>query len=356
VPPPTTMLGALMRYLREADPAHFQPMNSNFGLVDPLETPSATSSEAGAALRAGAGGLRGWMSHHGVEGIATAWRPSDDGGSRPDGWRRVRDPELEDFSATSSTSGSSRRARCAPTATTSPSSRPSSPATTAPTDWSWSGVDRLAIRSFMGDCITRRGLAKRSVARKLSAVRSLFRFLHVEELVEANPARDVRSPKRERTLPGFLTREQVEQLFRAAEGRALDGGFLAVRNHAIVELFYSTGCASRSCSSSTSPTSTSSPSGCGCSARGARSGSSPSAAGRRALRRYEPRRDEVMIAGRHGADRRALFVGQTGRRLSSGRSRRSSAASSTRSARTRASPPTRCATASPPTWWTPAPT
>ncbi|MEO8295898.1 MAG: methylenetetrahydrofolate--tRNA-(uracil(54)-C(5))-methyltransferase (FADH(2)-oxidizing) TrmFO, partial [Gemmatimonadota bacterium] len=37
VPPPTTMLGGLYRYLREADPKHFQPMNANFGLVDPLE-------------------------------------------------------------------------------------------------------------------------------------------------------------------------------------------------------------------------------------------------------------------------------------------------------------------------------
>jgi methylenetetrahydrofolate--tRNA-(uracil-5-)-methyltransferase len=36
VPPPTTMLGALYRYLREADPRHFQPMNANFGLVDAL--------------------------------------------------------------------------------------------------------------------------------------------------------------------------------------------------------------------------------------------------------------------------------------------------------------------------------
>jgi methylenetetrahydrofolate--tRNA-(uracil-5-)-methyltransferase len=36
IPPPTTMLGALYRYLREADPAHFQPMNANFGLVDDL--------------------------------------------------------------------------------------------------------------------------------------------------------------------------------------------------------------------------------------------------------------------------------------------------------------------------------
>jgi methylenetetrahydrofolate--tRNA-(uracil-5-)-methyltransferase len=39
IPPPTTMLGALYRYLREADPRHFQPMNANFGLVDELPEP-----------------------------------------------------------------------------------------------------------------------------------------------------------------------------------------------------------------------------------------------------------------------------------------------------------------------------
>ncbi len=39
LPPPTTMLGALYRYLREADPAHFEPMNANFGLLEPLAAP-----------------------------------------------------------------------------------------------------------------------------------------------------------------------------------------------------------------------------------------------------------------------------------------------------------------------------
>jgi len=39
IPPPTTMLGALYRYLNEADPRHFQPMNANFGLLDDLEPP-----------------------------------------------------------------------------------------------------------------------------------------------------------------------------------------------------------------------------------------------------------------------------------------------------------------------------
>ena len=41
IPPATTMLGALYRYLREADPAHFQPMNANFGLLEPLDDAAA---------------------------------------------------------------------------------------------------------------------------------------------------------------------------------------------------------------------------------------------------------------------------------------------------------------------------
>ena len=39
LPPPTTMLGALYRYLRETEPARFQPMNANFGLIEPLPNP-----------------------------------------------------------------------------------------------------------------------------------------------------------------------------------------------------------------------------------------------------------------------------------------------------------------------------
>src|SRR5438046_9744924 len=39
-PPPTTMLGALYRYLRETDPARFQPMNANFGLLEPMANPA----------------------------------------------------------------------------------------------------------------------------------------------------------------------------------------------------------------------------------------------------------------------------------------------------------------------------
>lgn len=50
VPPPTTMVGGLFRYLREADPARFQPMNSNWGLVDPLVAGPRKKAERRAAL------------------------------------------------------------------------------------------------------------------------------------------------------------------------------------------------------------------------------------------------------------------------------------------------------------------
>jgi methylenetetrahydrofolate--tRNA-(uracil-5-)-methyltransferase len=62
LPPPTTMLGGLMRYLREADPRNFQPMNANFGLLEPLPDPVRGKRErrtrlAERALR----DIREWM-------------------------------------------------------------------------------------------------------------------------------------------------------------------------------------------------------------------------------------------------------------------------------------------------------
>lgn len=107
-------------------------------------------------------------------------------------------------------------------------------------DWSWQGVDRLAIRGFLAH-LTRRGLSKRSIARALSAVRGYYRFLHRNEIVDANPARAVGSPKLERYLPSYLDRAQIDLVFQAAEVRAWEGRFNDVRNLAILELFYSTG-------------------------------------------------------------------------------------------------------------------
>ena len=106
--------------------------------------------------------------------------------------------------------------------------------------WSWRGVDRQAVRSFLGD-LSRRGLAKRSAARALSAVRAFYRFLNKTGRAEANPARAARSPKLGRTLPVHLDRRELEDLFSAAQARAEAGGLAGARDLAMLELFYSTG-------------------------------------------------------------------------------------------------------------------
>jgi integrase/recombinase XerC len=106
--------------------------------------------------------------------------------------------------------------------------------------WTWEGVDRLAMRGFLAH-LSRRGVGKRTLARTLSGVRSFYRWMHRNELVEANPARAVGAPRQDKHLPGYLDRAQIDLLFQMAEARALDGAFVDVRNLAIVELFYSTG-------------------------------------------------------------------------------------------------------------------
>src|SRR5437016_10595317 len=86
-----------------------------------------------------------------------------------------------------------------------------------------------------------RGLAKRSAARALSALRTFYRFLNTTRGLELNPAKAARTPRLERTLPEHLDRAEVEQLFAAAERRAKAGGFREARDLAMLELFYSTG-------------------------------------------------------------------------------------------------------------------
>lgn len=183
-------------------------------------------------------------------------------------------------------------------------------------EWSWRGIDRLAIRSFMGDCVSRRELSRRTVARKLSAVRSFYRFLHVEGRVDANPARSVRSPKRDRALPGFLTREQVEALFKDAEARAEGGSFHAVRNLAIVELFYGTGVRLSELQGLNVADLDLVSERVRVLGKGRKERIVPlGRAAIRALRSYQEAREALL---EHAArpDRRAVFLGQSGRRLS----------------------------------------
>lgn len=106
--------------------------------------------------------------------------------------------------------------------------------------WDWNELGRVEIRGYLAHC-TRRGLAKRSIARALSAVRSFYRWMHRDERVDVNPARAVGSPRLPRTLPAYLDRQQADTLMQHATTRAQSGEFSDVRNLAMLELFYSSG-------------------------------------------------------------------------------------------------------------------
>jgi integrase/recombinase XerC len=181
--------------------------------------------------------------------------------------------------------------------------------------WSWQGIDRLAIRGFLAH-LTRRGLAKRSIARSLSAVRSFFRFLHRNEIVEANPARAVGSPKVERYLPAYLDRTQVDRLFASAEGRAMEGRFADIRNLAILELFYSTGMRLSELRGLSRQDVDLVGQQVKVRGKGRKERLIPFGNhAQLAMRNYESRRDELIRSIGPKADRTAFFLGAAGRRI-----------------------------------------
>jgi len=97
-------------------------------------------------------------------------------------------------------------------------------------------VEAIALRSFIAS-MARRGVARRTQARALSAVRSLFAFACREGIIEHNPATAVRSPKQEQRLPRHLRPGEIETLLEALDGEDP----LGRRDRALLELLYATG-------------------------------------------------------------------------------------------------------------------
>ena len=105
-------------------------------------------------------------------------------------------------------------------------------------------VDRIAIRKYLS--FLHRKNKKSSIARKISTLRSFFRYLNREQLIPSNPAKSVSTPKVEKTLPTTLT---VDEAFRLMESpksfseKSSPSGFKnkRLRDRAILELLYSSG-------------------------------------------------------------------------------------------------------------------
>jgi integrase/recombinase XerC len=99
----------------------------------------------------------------------------------------------------------------------------------------WDQIDSQHVRVFAARAHAG-GLSPRSVQRRLSAVRGFFNYLLRERIVPSNPAMDIRAPKAAKRLPGTLDVDQLNQLLNIPPENAL-----AVRDKAIMELFYSSG-------------------------------------------------------------------------------------------------------------------
>jgi len=101
----------------------------------------------------------------------------------------------------------------------------------------WKGIDHLTIRGFLSH-LYERGLSKTSVARSLAAVRSLYRWLAQEGVVEQNPAALVSTPKLPKKLPRVPTIEEVNSVL---DSQMPEVAAFPERDRLIFELLYGCG-------------------------------------------------------------------------------------------------------------------
>ena len=97
-------------------------------------------------------------------------------------------------------------------------------------------VDLFGLRRYLAT-LRERELAPRSVARKISAIRSFFRWLDEAGRIPSNPAEGLRTPRRPRRLPQVLTKKEVVRLLETPDGETWSG----LRDRALLEALYSTG-------------------------------------------------------------------------------------------------------------------
>lgn len=100
----------------------------------------------------------------------------------------------------------------------------------------WAAVDYRTVRGFLGH-LARMRYSKTSVARKLAALRSFFRYLLQEEAVDHNPAAAAPTPKQEKRLPEYMYPAEVEALINTPDTSTA----LGQRDRAMLEVLYATG-------------------------------------------------------------------------------------------------------------------
>lgn len=99
-------------------------------------------------------------------------------------------------------------------------------------DW----VERLTIRLWLGE-LSEEGLARNTIARKVAAIRSFFKYAFKRGMAEQNPAHLLIVPKRKQALPKTANPEDLDRMMELAGGESPK----SAQDRAILELFYSTG-------------------------------------------------------------------------------------------------------------------
>ncbi len=100
----------------------------------------------------------------------------------------------------------------------------------------WKVIDKKTLRYFLIR-LQEQNISRRSIARKLATLKSFFRFLLKQGIIEKNPASTVKMPRFEKKLPEYLTIEEMQSLLRLPNYKTFEG----LRDLAILELLYGTG-------------------------------------------------------------------------------------------------------------------
>jgi len=100
----------------------------------------------------------------------------------------------------------------------------------------WNLIRKQQIRAFMAD-LYHQGLNRRSIGRKLSTIKSFYKYLGREGLIPENPCISIHVPKYEKKLPEYITEDEISFLLKLPDRSTYKG----LRDLAILEFFYSTG-------------------------------------------------------------------------------------------------------------------
>ena len=101
-----------------------------------------------------------------------------------------------------------------------------------------SSNDRSLIRNFVSAQMDK-GLKASSVQRKISSLKSFYRYLFKEQLILSNPSRTIKAPKAEKVLPAFLSSQEIEEILH--DPRLNRKNFESKRDRLILEVLYQTG-------------------------------------------------------------------------------------------------------------------